>query len=66
LLLGQMEFVDQALEGMGLLDWIEVFTLKIFDQRHFECQFFGDVAQNHWHGVHASALGGTPPSFASD
>ena len=66
LFLGQMEFINQALEGVGLFDRVEIFALKIFYQRHFEGEIFGHVAQDDWHGVHAGALGSAPTAFAGD
>jgi hypothetical protein len=66
LFLGELEFVDKALEGMGLLDWVQILALKIFDQRHFKCQVLRNVAKDNRNTVHIGTLGGTPATFAGD
>jgi hypothetical protein len=66
LLLRELKFVNEALESVGLLDGVEIFALKIFDQRHFERKIFGYVAQNDWNAVHVGALRGAPATFAGD
>ena len=66
LLLGELKFVDEALEGVGLLDWVEIFALEIFDQRHFQGEIFGYVAQDDRHCVHLGALGRAPAAFAGN
>ena len=63
LLLREMEFVDEALEGVGLLDRVEILALEIFDQRHFKCEVLRDIAKDDRNAVHIGTLGGTPTAF---
>ena len=46
LLLREMKFIGEALEGVGLLDGIQILALKVFDQRHLERHFIGHVAND--------------------
>ena len=36
LLLREVKFINEALKGVRLLDWIEIFALEIFHQRHLK------------------------------
>jgi hypothetical protein len=66
LLLGEVKFVGEALEGVCLLDRIEVFALEIFDEGHLHRHTFGYVADDDGYAVQLCALCGAPATFASD
>jgi hypothetical protein len=66
LLLSKVKFVNEALESVGLLDWVEIFALKIFYEGHFQCEGFWNVAQDDRNAVHVRALRGAPAAFASN
>ncbi len=66
LLLGEVEFVGEALEGVRLLDWVEIFALEILDERHLHCHTFRYVADDDGHAVQLGALGGAPTTLAGD
>jgi hypothetical protein len=66
LFLGELKFVDEALESVGLFDGVKIFALQVFYQRHFQGEIFGHVAQYDWYGVHVCALGGAPAALAGD
>jgi hypothetical protein len=66
LLLSQMELIDEALKGVGLLDWVQIFTLEIFHQGHFQREFLGHIAKYDRNTMHAGTLGGAPTAFAGD
>ena len=66
LFLGEVEFVNQPLEGMRLLDGVQIFALEVFDERHLQRHFFGNVADYHRHAAEVGSLGGTPAAFSGD
>ncbi|MGB8438214.1 MAG: hypothetical protein WCE26_02400 [Candidatus Acidiferrales bacterium] len=66
LLLGEMEFVNQALKGVGLLDGVEILALEVLNEGHFERHFLGHVADYNRHTAEAGSLGGAPPALAGN
>jgi hypothetical protein len=66
LLLGKVKLIGEALKGVGLLDWIEIFALEIFDERHLHCHTFRYVAHDDGYAVQLCALGRAPATFAGD
>ena len=48
---------------MGLLNWIQIFALKILDQGHLECHLVGHVANDYWNTTQSGALRCAPASF---
>src|SRR5579863_7203484 len=62
LLLRQVKLINQALEGMRLLDGVEIFALEIFHQRHLQ----RDVSDYDWDTEQARALRCAPAAFAGD
>lgn len=66
LFLRELKLIDEALKSVGLLNGIEILALQIFDEGHFECEFFGNIAQDDWHTTEASALGGAPTALTRD
>ena len=66
LLLGEVEFVGQALKCVCLLDGIEILALEVLDQRHFERHLITNVANDGGHTREAAALGSAPAALTSD
>jgi len=66
LLLGEVEFLLQAGEGVGLLNRVEILALDILDQRHGNGGLIGDIPHQGGHLVEASHLGGAPATFPGD
>ncbi len=66
LFLREMEFVGEPSVGVRLLHRIEIFALKVFDQRRREQPIVRDFADDDGDFEQAGALGRTPPAFASD
>jgi hypothetical protein len=66
LLLRELEIVAEALKCARLLDGVQILALQVFDQRHFDRQFFRDLADDYGHTWPGGSLGGAPAAFASD
>lgn len=66
LFLRQMKFFREALKGARLLDRIEIFALEIFDQRHLQCHFLRNVAQDNRNACQSRALRRTPATLTGD
>src|SRR5271156_6954223 len=63
LFLREMEFVDEALEGVRLLNRIEILALEVFHQRHLQRHFFRNVTHYDWNAKESRALGCTPATL---
>jgi hypothetical protein len=63
---GQVEFVDQALQRLRFLQRVEVFALDVLDQRHRDHGAVVDHAHHHRHFGQAGTLRRTPAAFAGD
>ena len=63
LLLREMKPVGQSLKGPRLLDRIQIFALKIFNQRHLERHFIWHFAHYRRHAAERRPLSGAPPAF---
>ena len=66
LLLRQVKFISQALEGVRLLDRVEIFALEVFDQRHLQRHLLRDIADDDRNAEQAGALRRSPAAFAGD
>ena len=66
LFLREVKFLGEALEGMGLLDRIQIFALEIFHQRHLDGHFLGHVANHDGNATESGALRCTPTTFSSN
>jgi hypothetical protein len=66
LLLGEVEFLREALERAGLLDRIEIFALKVLNECHLERHFFGHIAHYNGNALNRGTLRGSPAALASD
>jgi hypothetical protein len=64
LLLGEDEFVHQALKGAGLFDGIQILALEILDQGHLERHLVAHVANDSRNARNRSALGSAPAALA--
>ena len=63
---GEVEFVDQALQRDGFLQRIEVFALDVLDQRHRDHGAVVDFAHHHRDLGQAGQLRRAPAAFAGD
>ena len=61
-----MEFVRKALEGMGLLNRVEILTLEVLDERHLYRRRVWYVAYDNRHAGELSSLGSAPAALAGD
>ena len=66
LLLSEVKLIREALKGVRLLNWVEVFALEVLDESHLHCHTFGYVADDDGYAVQLRALGGAPTAFAGD
>ena len=66
LFLGEPEFVDKTLKRVSLFDRVEIFTLQILDQGHFQGEFFGHVAKNDRNVVKIRPLRCAPAAFTGN
>jgi hypothetical protein len=65
-LLGEVEFVGETLKGARLFDRIQVLALQVFDERHLERDFLGDLANDDGNARERRPLGGAPAAFTGD
>jgi len=63
---GQVEFVDQALQRLRFLQRIEVFALDVLDQRHRDHGAVIDHPHHCRDFTQAGTLRGAPAAFAGD
>jgi hypothetical protein len=66
LFLGHLEVVAQAVVGAGLLHWVQVGALQIFDDGDLHRLLVRHVAQDGGYGGFAGQLGGEPAALAGD
>ena len=66
LLVGQLELVQQPVQGAGLLQWIEVGPLDVLDQADGDRGGLVDLADDHRDIGEPSLLGGPPAPFTGD
>ncbi len=66
LLLCEAELIREALEGVGLLDRVQVLALEVFDERHLERDFLGNVANDDGNARECGPLGGAPAAFTGN
>jgi hypothetical protein len=52
----ELEFVDQPLQALRLLQRVEVFALDVLDQRHHRGGFVGHLAHQHRHLAQAGQV----------
>jgi hypothetical protein len=64
LLLGNVKFFRETLEGAGLFDRVQILALEIFDQSHLERHFFGYIAHYDRNALDCSALGSAPAALS--
>jgi len=57
---------DEALVGLGFLDWVEIFALDVLHQRHLEGAVGSDVPNDRRNLLQARLLGGSPPALSRD
>jgi hypothetical protein len=65
-LLSQSEFLDQAVEGVALLDGVQIFALEVFNERHFDGALLWHVAHDDGNAVERRPLRSAPAAFAGD
>ena len=65
-LLREVEFVTEALEGTRLFDRIQVLALEVFDQRQLERFDIVRLAYGYWHPIQPGALSGAESALAGD
>ncbi len=65
-LVGHAEVIDQAAQGGGFLQRVEVFALDVLDQRHGHGDFVRHVPDDRRYALDARDLGGAPAAFAGD
>ena len=64
--MGQFELRQQALEGDGLLDGVEIFTLDVLDECDGDGRLVGDILDQAGHHFETGQLGGAPAAFTSN
>ena len=65
-LVGQAEFLGQALDAARFLERVEVLALHVLDQRHRRRRLVGHVAHQHRHALEAGKAGGADAALAGD
>ncbi len=66
LLMGELEFLHQALQALSFFQRVEVFPLHVLDQGHDGSLFVADLAHQHRHFVQARELGGAKAALTGD
>ena len=66
LLMRHAELVDQTLQRPRLLQWIEVLTLYVLDQRNYDCRLVRDLAHHRRHSIQPGQLCRPPAALARD
>ena len=61
--MGEVKFINQALDRLGLLERIQILALNILDQRDREGLFVGDFALDHRDVIQTRQLGSAPASL---
>jgi hypothetical protein len=61
-----MEFLCESLESVRLLDWVQILTLEVLDQGHFQSHCVRNISNDDWNAAKASALSSTPTTFTCD
>ena len=64
--MGVVELIDKLLEGRRLFQSVEVFPMKVFDQRLLETMDIGGGLDQDRHRLEPGAPGGSPPSLTGD
>src|SRR6185437_16143546 len=64
--MGHAEFVGEALQAAGLLEWIEILALDVLDQRHRRRGFIGHVANEHRNSLETGHPCGAEASLAGN
>jgi len=63
LLLGEVEINEQTFKSFGAIHRIEVFSLKVFNQRPFGSGFIVKVSDKGWNAIKSCKFGSTPTSL---
>ncbi|MNU90834.1 hypothetical protein D3C71_807120 [compost metagenome] len=66
LLLGQLEFLLQTLQGHRFFDRVEVFALDVLDQRNGNGRFIRHIAHHRRNGFLPGLLTGAPAAFTGN
>ena len=66
LLVGQSKLLEQAMQGAGFLERIQVVTLDVLDECHGHGCLVIDIADNGWNLVQAGELCCPPAALAGD
>src|SRR6266403_1379951 len=59
----QLELIHEALERAGGLNRIQILSLNVFNERHFERELIRDLPNNGGHFSEAGSLRCAPPAF---
>ncbi|MNN32165.1 hypothetical protein D3C81_1458780 [compost metagenome] len=62
----EIEIGDQAMDALRFFQWVQIFTLDIFNQRHRRRSFVVDFLDQHRYFRQARQLGGTETAFAGN
>jgi hypothetical protein len=66
LFLREMKLIGETLECVGLLDWVEVLALKVFNQGHLKSHGVRHVPNHNRNAGETGLLSCTPATFAGD
>ena len=62
----EAEVLDQALNALCLFQWVEVFALHVFDQRHCRSRLIIDLFDHHRHFGESGQLRCTEAALAGN
>ena len=62
-ILRQVMFIHKCSNGCGLFKCVQIFTLKIFNQRYFQNLLFVHFADNHGNFIQSCTACGTETAF---
>ena len=64
--LSEIELVGEALKGPGLFHRVQILALEVFDKRHLEREFLGNLADDHRNARQRGPLRGAPTALAGN
>jgi hypothetical protein len=61
-----MKFFSESLEGVRLLYWIQILTLEVLDQGHFQSHCVRNIPDDDRNAAKAGTLSRTPTTLTCD
>ena len=65
-LVGEAEFLHQALQALRFFQRVQIFALDVFNEPHGGGRLIGHITHQHRHAVQPGQFGGPEAALASD